>query len=175
MPDDARRALLTRFFDHAPTFPPASLAPSEALDEDRRARQSEHAWLLGRLVWPAAQLSEIPPDEARALAVVDAGTGRPGGGGFPPGGPARGRAAGEGSVRWRACAERGGARRVHPRLPVARARLQGDGRPPSRVSDRVGRARLPQPRRRGGLRRRGGGAAGAATRVRARRSIVPLA
>jgi len=68
---DARRALLTRFFDHAPTFPPASLSPVEALDEDRRARQSEHAWLLGRLVWPAANLAELPQDEARALAVVD--------------------------------------------------------------------------------------------------------
>ena len=54
MPDDARRALLTRFFDHAPMFPPASLPPAEALAADRRARESEHAWMLGRLVWPAA-------------------------------------------------------------------------------------------------------------------------
>src|SRR5579884_916335 len=76
MPDDARRALLTRFFDHAPTFPPASLPPAEALAEDRRARESEHAWLLGRLVWPAAQLGELPQDEERALAVVDAETER---------------------------------------------------------------------------------------------------
>ncbi|HEY2183059.1 MAG TPA: hypothetical protein VGH18_02710 [Gaiellaceae bacterium] len=76
MPDDARRALLTRFFDHAPMFPPASLPPAEALDEDRRARQSEHAWLLGRLVWPAAQLSELPQDEPRALALVEAGSER---------------------------------------------------------------------------------------------------
>jgi hypothetical protein len=77
MPDDARRALLTRFFDHAPMFPPASLPPAEALAEDRRARESEHAWLLGRLVWPAAQLSELPQEEARALAVVEAGSERP--------------------------------------------------------------------------------------------------
>jgi hypothetical protein len=76
MPDDARRALLTRFFDHAPMFPPASLPPGEALAEDRRARESEHAWLLGRLVWPAAQLSELPQDEGRALAVVESGTER---------------------------------------------------------------------------------------------------
>ncbi|HEX4324440.1 MAG TPA: hypothetical protein VHZ77_07395 [Gaiellaceae bacterium] len=76
MPDDARRALLTRFFDHAPMFPPASLPPAEALAEDRRARESEHAWMLGRLVWPAAQLSELPQEEARALAVVDAGSER---------------------------------------------------------------------------------------------------
>src|SRR6476660_10627134 len=71
MPDDARRALLTRFFDHAPRFPPASLPPSEAQVEDRRARESEHAWMLGRLVWPAPQLSELPQDEGRALAVVE--------------------------------------------------------------------------------------------------------
>ena len=57
-------------------FPPASLPPAEALAEDRRARESEHAWMLGRLVWPAAQLSELPQDEGRALAVVDAGTER---------------------------------------------------------------------------------------------------
>lgn len=73
MPDDARRALLTRFFDHAPMFPPASLPPAEALAEDRRARESEHAWMLGRLVWPAAVLSELPQDEDRALAVVGSG------------------------------------------------------------------------------------------------------
>ncbi len=76
MPDDARRALLTRFFDHAPTFPPASLPPAEALAEDRRARAGEHAWLLGRLVWPASQLAELPQDEGRALAVVEAGSER---------------------------------------------------------------------------------------------------
>ena len=76
MPDDARRALFTRFFDHAPTFPPARLPPAEALAEDRRARESEHAWMLGRLVWPAAQLSEVPQDEHRALAVVEAGSER---------------------------------------------------------------------------------------------------
>jgi len=73
MPDDARRALLTRFFDHAPMFPPASLPPAEALAEDRRARGSEHAWMLGRLVWPAGKLDELPQEEGRALAVVDAG------------------------------------------------------------------------------------------------------
>jgi hypothetical protein len=73
MPDDARRALLTRFFDHAPMFPPASLPLAEALAEDRRARGSEHAWLLGRLVWPAGKLDELPQEEGRALALVEAG------------------------------------------------------------------------------------------------------
>jgi hypothetical protein len=73
MPDDARRALLTRFFDHAPTFPPANLPPGEALAEDRRARGSEHEWMLGRLVWPAGKLDELPQEEGRALALVEAG------------------------------------------------------------------------------------------------------
>jgi len=70
MPNDARRALLTRFFDHAPMFPPASLPPAEALAEDRRARESEHAWMLGRLVWRTDLVSELPQDEGRALAFV---------------------------------------------------------------------------------------------------------
>jgi hypothetical protein len=70
MPDDARRALLTRFFDHAPIFPPASLPPAEALAEDRRARESEHSWMLGRLVWRTDLVSELPQDEGRALALV---------------------------------------------------------------------------------------------------------
>ena len=76
MPDDARRALLTRFFDHAPSFPPASLPPAEALAEDRRARDSEHAWMLGRLVWPAGNLDDLPQDEGRALAVVESNSER---------------------------------------------------------------------------------------------------
>jgi hypothetical protein len=76
MSDDARRALLTRFFDHAPTFPPASLPPAEAVAEDRRARESEHAWMLGRLVWPASGVSELPQGDHRALAVVESGTER---------------------------------------------------------------------------------------------------
>jgi hypothetical protein len=50
--DDARRALLTRLFDHAAMFPPASLPLDAALAEDDRARGSEHAWLLGRFVVP---------------------------------------------------------------------------------------------------------------------------
>ena len=74
MADDARHELLSRLFDHAPTFPPASLSTEEALAADRRARESEHAWLLGRLVWPAGRLAELPQDEHRALAVVDGTT-----------------------------------------------------------------------------------------------------
>ena len=66
---DARIALLERLIDHAPTFPPASLPPAEARAEDRRAQASPHAFMLGRLVWPASLLNEVG-DAARALSVV---------------------------------------------------------------------------------------------------------
>ena len=42
---------------------------ADALAEDRRARESEHAWLLGRFVVPASRLAELG-DEERALSVV---------------------------------------------------------------------------------------------------------
>ena len=63
--DDARRALLTRLFDHAPMFPPAAMELPDALAEDARAQASEHAWLLGRFVVP-----EGTGVEGRELAVV---------------------------------------------------------------------------------------------------------
>ena len=66
---DARRAALAHLIDHAPLFPPASLPVPEALDEDRRARADEHAWMLARLVWPASQLDELDGED-RALSVL---------------------------------------------------------------------------------------------------------
>jgi hypothetical protein len=66
---DARRAALAALIDHAPLFPPASLPMPDALDEDRRARADEHAWLLARLVWPASRLNELEGED-RALSVV---------------------------------------------------------------------------------------------------------
>jgi hypothetical protein len=69
---DARRALLRALFDHAPLFPPASMPLPEALEEDRRARADEHAWLLGRFVCPAARLAELA-GESRGLALVGEG------------------------------------------------------------------------------------------------------
>jgi hypothetical protein len=66
---DARRALLTRLFDHAAMFPPAALPLDEALAEDDRARVSDHAWLLGRFVVPEG--TAVGDD--RELAVVGDG------------------------------------------------------------------------------------------------------
>jgi hypothetical protein len=66
---DARRALLTRLFDHAPMFPPAAMSLPDAVAEDERAQASEDAWLLGRFVVPRG--TEV---EGRELALVDGGT-----------------------------------------------------------------------------------------------------
>jgi hypothetical protein len=65
---DARRALLTRLFDHAAMFPPAGLPLDEALAEDDRARASEHAWLLARFVVPEGTVVRD-----RELAIVGDG------------------------------------------------------------------------------------------------------
>lgn len=66
---DATRAALTALIDHAPLFPPASLPVPDAIEEDRRARADEHAWMLRRLVWPATRIGELGNEE-RALSVL---------------------------------------------------------------------------------------------------------
>lgn len=70
---DARRAALRALIDHAPLFPPASLPVPDALAEDRRARASEHAWLLARLVWPASSLDELDGEDRAVSVLLDAG------------------------------------------------------------------------------------------------------
>ncbi|HEY2073486.1 MAG TPA: hypothetical protein VGG88_07930 [Gaiellaceae bacterium] len=70
---DARRALLSRLFDHAPLFPPASMSLPDALAEDERAQASGDAWLLGSFVVP-----EGTDIDGRELAVVVGGTERQG-------------------------------------------------------------------------------------------------
>src|SRR6185312_9408991 len=66
---DARHALLERLIDHAALFPPASMSMPDALAEDRRARASEHAWMLGRFVVPESKLDEVG-EGGRELSVV---------------------------------------------------------------------------------------------------------
>jgi hypothetical protein len=65
----ASHALFGLLIDHAPTFPPASLPVDEAIEEDRRARQSDESWMLARLAWPASKLAELG-DEKRELTVI---------------------------------------------------------------------------------------------------------
>jgi len=52
-------ATLERLVDHAALFPPASMGIEEALAEDRRARSSAEAWMLGRFVAPASKLAAL--------------------------------------------------------------------------------------------------------------------
>ena len=66
---DARRALLSRLFDHAPLFPPASMGLEDAVAEDARAAASKSSSLLGRFVVPALRLGELDGFD-RALSVV---------------------------------------------------------------------------------------------------------
>jgi len=73
MPDDARKALLSHLFDHAPMFPPARMELAAAVEEDRRAQASPHAWLLGRFVVPVG--TDVP---GRELALVGGGEERQG-------------------------------------------------------------------------------------------------
>ena len=68
---DARRALLADLIDHAPMFPPASLPVEDALAEHARARESEHAFMLARLVWPASAAASLPGGRQVSL-VLDA-------------------------------------------------------------------------------------------------------
>jgi hypothetical protein len=61
--------VLDRLIDHAALFPPASMPLDEALEEDRAARESEAAGLIGRFVVPARLLPKLPDDQP-ALSVV---------------------------------------------------------------------------------------------------------
>jgi predicted transcriptional regulator len=70
--NDARHALLARLIDHAPTFPPASLSPVDALEEDAHAAASPHAFILGRLVWRASALDDVATSGRAISAVLDA-------------------------------------------------------------------------------------------------------
>jgi hypothetical protein len=69
---DARHALLGDLIDHAPLFPPASLPLEEALDDHRRARASEQAWMVRRFVAPASRLGDLDGEDLRLSIVLDA-------------------------------------------------------------------------------------------------------
>ena len=61
--------MLAGLIDHAALFPPASMSLPDALEEDRQARESDYAWMLGRFVVPASRLGELP-DDSRPLSVI---------------------------------------------------------------------------------------------------------
>jgi hypothetical protein len=72
---DPRRVLLAGLIDHAALFPPASLAMDDAIEADRRARASEHAWMLGRFICPASKLAQLPAEAPSLSVVLDGGEG----------------------------------------------------------------------------------------------------
>jgi hypothetical protein len=72
---DARRELLGALIDHAALFPPASMDMPEAIEADRAARASEHAWIVDHFICPASRLGELPRDAPRLSVVLDRGEG----------------------------------------------------------------------------------------------------
>jgi hypothetical protein len=61
--------VLERLIDHAALFPPARMSLDDALAEDRRARESRYAAIIGRFVVPSDRLPDLP-EERPALSVV---------------------------------------------------------------------------------------------------------
>ena len=59
MPPASARALMAGAVDYAGLFPPAQLPLADALAEYRRALAGTDAWMLGRFIVPAAQLSVL--------------------------------------------------------------------------------------------------------------------
>ena len=59
MPPASARALMAGAVDYAGVFPPAQLPLADALAEYRRALAGPDAWMLGRFIVPAMQLSVL--------------------------------------------------------------------------------------------------------------------
>ena len=72
MPSGIQRALFARLIDHAPLFPPARLPLPEALEEHRRARESDEGWIVRRFVCPASTLSSLDGEPLELSVVLDA-------------------------------------------------------------------------------------------------------
>ena len=53
------RALMERMIDYAGMFPPASLPLDEAIRNYARYRNDANGWMLGRFIFPAAQLIDL--------------------------------------------------------------------------------------------------------------------
>jgi hypothetical protein len=64
------RALLTNLVDYAGLFPPAALSLPAASDNYNRYVRSEEAWMLGRFVIPAAQVSQLQDAAGWRISVL---------------------------------------------------------------------------------------------------------
>lgn len=56
---DARTAAFAALVDYAGLFPPASLSMSQSVDTYRRLRTESHAWVAGRFLCRASQLTDL--------------------------------------------------------------------------------------------------------------------
>jgi hypothetical protein len=72
MTSTALQSLLTGLIDYAGLFPPAGLGMDETVRNYDSYVKGEHAWMLGRLIVPAARLEEYA--EALRNAGIDAST-----------------------------------------------------------------------------------------------------
>lgn len=63
--------LLERLIDYAGLFPPAGLTMQDAVRNYARYRDSEHAWVLGKFVVPAARAAEVPAEFPVSVIGVD--------------------------------------------------------------------------------------------------------
>ena len=70
----APRAFLEGIIDYAGLFPPTALAMAAAVEEYAALAHGSEAWMLGRLVVPAARLVEL--ELAATPHLPEAGTGR---------------------------------------------------------------------------------------------------
>jgi hypothetical protein len=59
LPPASLRILLDNLVDYAGLFPPAKLDMNAAVQNFRTYRDSQHAWMLGRFIVPAARLQEF--------------------------------------------------------------------------------------------------------------------
>jgi hypothetical protein len=66
----ALRALLWNAIDYAGVFPPASLPLAAAVANYQQYQQSEHSWILGRLVVAFAQVKDVPETLDGHLSVL---------------------------------------------------------------------------------------------------------
>ena len=66
----ALRALLANLVDYAGLFPPAALSLPVAGENYARYLRSESAWMLGRFVIPAAQLSQLTNTDGWRITVL---------------------------------------------------------------------------------------------------------
>ena len=69
--------MFERLIDHAALFPPATMPLEEALDEDRAARESEAAAVIGRFVAPARLVADLPTEHPPLSVVLSSPEERP--------------------------------------------------------------------------------------------------